>query len=50
MSSKTITTEKRIAVRLTLSASTLPCVNGEEWCPGPDADQLPCFNCYMEGA
>lgn len=23
------------------------CVNGEEWCPGPGADSLPCFPCYQ---
>lgn len=22
------------------------CPNGEEWCPGPDADELPCFECF----
>ena len=22
------------------------CPNGEEWCPGPDGDSLPCFDCY----
>lgn len=34
-------------------SNTEPCPNGEEWCPGPDADDLPCFACYqpeMEGA
>lgn len=24
-----------------------PCVDGEEWCPGPDADELPCWSCYL---
>mgnify|MGYP007091107037 CR=1 FL=1 len=23
------------------------CPNGEEWCPGPGADSLPCFPCYQ---
>jgi hypothetical protein len=22
------------------------CPNGEEWCPGPDAEELPCFECF----
>ncbi|WP_158413671.1 hypothetical protein [Haladaptatus cibarius] len=50
MSSKTTTTEKRIAGQLTLSVSTSGCVNGEKWCPGTDTDKLPCFDCYTEDA
>ncbi|PAU79743.1 hypothetical protein CK500_16030 [Halorubrum salipaludis] len=22
------------------------CLGGTEWCPGPDAEALPCFSCY----
>jgi len=22
------------------------CPNGEEWCDGPDGDELPCFPCF----
>jgi hypothetical protein len=22
------------------------CPNGEEWCPGPDGEDLPCFDCF----
>jgi len=29
------------------SLNELPtCPNGVEWCPGPDGDDLPCFDCY----
>jgi hypothetical protein len=26
------------------------CKNGEEGCPGPEGDDLPCFECFMEGS
>lgn len=26
------------------------CPHGEQWCPGADADALPCFDCFMEAA
>lgn len=28
-------------------SNTETCPNGEEWCSGPDGDDLPCFACYQ---
>lgn len=29
-----------------IEAEREECPNGEEWCPGPDGDSLPCFACF----
>jgi len=29
-----------------IEAQPEECPNGEEWCPGPGADSLPCFACF----
>lgn len=35
------------AMQPTTDAPTgLPCVAGDDRCPGPDASGLPCFECY----
>lgn len=33
----------------TVEPTGLPCVTGDDRCPGPDASGLPCFECYQAG-
>ena len=31
-----------------IDPTTTNCVAGESWCPGPDADRLPCYDCHVK--
>lgn len=41
--------EKRRDDAPALIAEEHECPNGSKWCPGPDANSLPCFPCYQLG-
>jgi hypothetical protein len=40
------TEERRDDAPALIAEEREECPNGSEWCPGPDADSLPCFACF----
>ena len=44
-----VTAESIVPTEKAADRSAACCVNDEQWCPGPESDELPCFDCFVEG-